>query len=353
MRGRIATALACVLLAAPGAAQVTLERTPLLDGGWTGVDRMLHVALPYRFVSGALPGFDAGLSLPGGWMVGARAAPGSRPASERADDWEVFGRVRPLSQWHGAPLDAAISAGYDGGGRGLAGELSLARWAGPLRALAVVRAFSEPLEGEARAFFGAGAVLHPRPGRLPLAFTGDLTLPLGPSDPTPAWSAGAQLGVSFTTHTIAVFVTNTTSPTTRGRSVGTDEVRIGAEVTLFVPAGRFFGMYASRERAARAVMATDHAAAVPGSSAARVVASRYLFGPQRVVIPAGGTVEWVNTDDVLHTATADDGAWSSGPIRPGQRWQATFMEPGIYPYICGPHPFMQGVVIVTEPRSDR
>lgn len=72
----------------------------------------------------------------------------------------------------------------------------------------------------------------------------------------------------------------------------------------------------------------------------------YLFGPKRLVIDAGTTVEWVNMDEVVHTATAQDGSWDSGGIPPGSSWRARFDRRGIYPYFCSPHPFMIGVVVV-------
>ena len=73
---------------------------------------------------------------------------------------------------------------------------------------------------------------------------------------------------------------------------------------------------------------------------------RYAYGPGRIVIRAGDVVEWTNQDAVVHTATAQDGAWDSGGIRPGESWRARFDRPGVYLYDCGPHPFMKGTVIV-------
>ena len=33
---------------------------------------------------------------------------------------------------------------------------------------------------------------------------------------------------------------------------------------------------------------------------------------------------------------------------PGETWQRTFEKAGTYPYSCGPHPEMKGVVVVDE-----
>jgi plastocyanin len=72
----------------------------------------------------------------------------------------------------------------------------------------------------------------------------------------------------------------------------------------------------------------------------------YLYAPGTIRIRAGETVEWINDDAVVHTVTAENGAFDSRGIQPGGTWRARFDEAGIYPYYCGPHPFMKGVVVV-------
>jgi plastocyanin len=72
------------------------------------------------------------------------------------------------------------------------------------------------------------------------------------------------------------------------------------------------------------------------------------YEPARIVIDAGTTVIWRNNDQVEHTVTARDGSFDSGIIRPGRTWQRTFARPGTYEFICTPHPFMTGVVVVRE-----
>jgi nitrite reductase (NO-forming) len=44
--------------------------------------------------------------------------------------------------------------------------------------------------------------------------------------------------------------------------------------------------------------------------------------------------------------TADDGAFDSGNVDPGQSWRRRFDTPGTYPFHCTPHPFMKGVIVV-------
>jgi plastocyanin len=70
------------------------------------------------------------------------------------------------------------------------------------------------------------------------------------------------------------------------------------------------------------------------------------FAPNRIEIPAGGTITWTNNDPLVHTVTADDGSWDSGAIEPGKTWSHTFTEPGEYAFHCTPHPFMKAIVVV-------
>ena len=57
---------------------------------------------------------------------------------------------------------------------------------------------------------------------------------------------------------------------------------------------------------------------------------------------------WVNDDQAPHTATANDGAFDSGTLQPGQSFSFTFTQPGTtYAYYCAIHPSMTGTVTVT------
>ena len=42
----------------------------------------------------------------------------------------------------------------------------------------------------------------------------------------------------------------------------------------------------------------------------------------------------------------EKGKWDTGPLEKGQSKTITFSEPGTYYYICTPHPWMYGQVIV-------
>lgn len=64
-------------------------------------------------------------------------------------------------------------------------------------------------------------------------------------------------------------------------------------------------------------------------------------------VPVGGTVTWTNSDEVAHTATAQDrDVFRSGTLNPGDRFSHTFAAPGRVDYFCEFHPNMKGTIIV-------
>lgn len=349
------TAAACALLAAfhlPLPAQTTLDRPPLISGGWVGLPGSLSVNTPFRFSKPerpdldvfVVPSFQFALGLPAWTLVGGQYAAQSQVVDGDAGEWEVFGRFKPLVQYRGAPFDAALQAGYNGAAKSIDGEAVLARWFGPLRVMAAGRYFSDAFgSGEGRGAVAGGAVLYPAPRTLPIALAGDAGVLLDRDDGEDvAWSAALQVGIPYTVNTISLFATNTGSGTLQGVSRGMGRTQYGLELTIPLPLGSFVGWYAPREVAARAVRE-------PQAPPARVVNAsiyRFAFVQDRIEIEAGTTIEWTNDDAMVHTVAGDDGSWNSRAIRAGARWRATFAEPGTYPFHCGPHPFMKGVVVV-------
>lgn len=76
----------------------------------------------------------------------------------------------------------------------------------------------------------------------------------------------------------------------------------------------------------------------------------YRFQPAELKIRVGATVRWTNQEkrtshSVLFLAP---GSEETERLFPGESWQRKFDQPGTYPYRCGPHPEMTGVVEVTE-----
>lgn len=72
----------------------------------------------------------------------------------------------------------------------------------------------------------------------------------------------------------------------------------------------------------------------------------YAFNPGTLTVEAGSTVTFKNLDDVVHTITAKDGSFDSGPIGKDKVYTATFSKPGVYSIYCKPHNFMTGTITV-------
>lgn len=79
-----------------------------------------------------------------------------------------------------------------------------------------------------------------------------------------------------------------------------------------------------------------------------VAISDYSFKPATISIAPGTRVVWTQKDDDPHTVTADDGSFDSKGLGQGDTYAHVFTKPGRYSYHCSAHPFMKGVVIVTN-----
>ena len=90
----------------------------------------------------------------------------------------------------------------------------------------------------------------------------------------------------------------------------------------------------------------------PGSSTPGCEETDNCFVPSTVVITAGGTVTWENTDTAAHTASSGtaaggpDDVFDSSLIMAGGSYSVTLDDAGTYPYFCMVHPWMSGTVIV-------
>jgi plastocyanin len=331
------------------ASQSYLERTPHVDGGWVGLPGMLYMddwalfrtTAPRDDGLLAMPVYRALLSLPGGILTGGTLAANARP--DGSDVLELFAR------WGGPPSQEedrwafGLAAGYSRPAGSLDGELSVWKALGPLRVLAAARGYSD-LDGRgARAAVLGGIVVPVAPGRVPVALAGDLGQVVGGSDGFgPLWSVGLHAGLSFTPFTVAFQASNARDPGFQGSAVEAGRLHFGVAVMSPIPLGRYLGWVAPRAQAVRSVQGGVE----PAPGMVRVSISRYAYWPARIVVPAGAVIEWVNEDSAVHTVTADDASFDSGGLRQGDRWQARFDEPGTYLYHCGPHPFMQAVVVV-------
>lgn len=79
---------------------------------------------------------------------------------------------------------------------------------------------------------------------------------------------------------------------------------------------------------------------------ARFMTDEYQFNPYRAKVAVGTTVTWRNNGTMVHSAVAQDGSWSTGPIDPAGVAAVTFDRPGTYVYICKEHPWAYAQLIV-------
>ena len=355
--GSLFLASLCALVTGRVAAQTVLDRTPNVSGGWVGATGVLHFNFLHRFSIGSAPErkvtnaptFLLAAGLPGHTLLGVHYATNSELSPRFPNEWEFFGRVAPFAQERGAPVDASVQVGYNLAAEGLDGEAAVARRQGPIRVLAALRVLADPGPATGADLALASGVVV-RLNRL-VSVSGDLaTLTERAPGEKVAWSAGLNLAIPHTPHTLSLHATNANNATLQSASRGTDETRYGFEFTIPVTLSRYFGGHGPEPRPAapepQAVQEPAPAAGAGGRDTVRAAVQDFLFQPARLEIAAGTTVVWTNNGQVAHTVTAEDGSFDSGPIEPGQRRSITFARAGTFPFHCTPHPFMRGLIVV-------
>ena len=70
------------------------------------------------------------------------------------------------------------------------------------------------------------------------------------------------------------------------------------------------------------------------------------YAPNPAFARAGQRIVWVNGDAIVHTATADGGAFDTGLLDPGAASGATTLPAGTFPYHCAVHPSMVATLVV-------
>ena len=347
--------LCVIAMGREASAQTVLDRTPNLSGAWIGPPGVLHFNFLHRFSSSpaperkvsSAPTFLFAAGLPARTLLGVHYASNSELSPRYPNEWELFGRYAPLDQELGAPIDASAQVGYNLAAEGLDAEAAVARRQGPVRVLAALRLLAEPGEngGSDLAVAGGVAIRLTRA----IALSGDVaSLTERVSGEEVAWAAGLSLAIPHTPHTLSLHATNTNNATLQSSSRGTGETRYGFEFTIPVTLSRYFG----RRRAApdtTGLAATPGAVRPPaaaGGDSITAVVQDFMFRPTRIEVAAGTTVTWTNGGQVLHTVTAEDRSFDSGPIEAGERHAITFTRPGRFTFHCTPHPFMRGEVVV-------
>jgi LPXTG-motif cell wall-anchored protein len=83
-----------------------------------------------------------------------------------------------------------------------------------------------------------------------------------------------------------------------------------------------------------------------------VTISDFQFSPGTVTVNVGDTVTWTNNGPTPHSSTSSAGGWDTGILDAGSSGSHTFDQAGTFSYICTPHPYMKGTVVVQAAAAD-
>ena len=82
-----------------------------------------------------------------------------------------------------------------------------------------------------------------------------------------------------------------------------------------------------------------------------------FFSPNQLTISVGTPLTWKNRTQEPHNIVSDDCrlettcSFDSGFLGPNARYTLPQLKPGRYPYHCGLHPFMRGLLTIHPPQS--
>jgi plastocyanin len=86
--------------------------------------------------------------------------------------------------------------------------------------------------------------------------------------------------------------------------------------------------------------------AVSSASNVAITIQDFAYSPASLTVKVGTTLTITNRDMTAHTLSANDGAFDSGTIQPGQTVRVTVHKAGTFPYHCEFHAFMTGTLKV-------
>lgn len=89
------------------------------------------------------------------------------------------------------------------------------------------------------------------------------------------------------------------------------------------------------------------AAAAPSRKAHTILIDKMAFGPIPAGLRVGDTVEWVNNDIFVHSATAQDKSFDI-ELKPRARARMVLKKAGQMPFSCRYHPGMKGRLDVAK-----
>lgn len=344
--------LGAMLVAMPAGAQPLTTKTVNIDSPLPTPLGQVDFPFTHRFsVFGgkvtSSPTFTLSTGLTGRSSLALRYATNSdvNPLSPGSfNEWEPLVKVMGWRQQEGAALDVTGMLAYNTAAGSTDAALVLARHWGPLALLGTLKGFSNGYGMGPASAVGGGLRWDLTRYLQVSADLNGVTSGGMAGTGAPAWSVGTTFAIPYSPHTVSLYLTNANTHTLEGTSHGTGQVRAGFE--FLVPFTNW------RRWAAIVAPPSEGGGGGPTASPAATVSELVVtiqgmkYVPAAVTIASGSTVRWVNRDSMDHTVTSRDGTWDSGPLRPGESWSRRFDAPGTYPYLCTPHPFMTGTVVV-------
>ncbi len=375
------------------------------------IHRFVASDAPQRKVSN-VPTFLLAAGLPKHFLAGFNYSTNSTLAPNFPNEWELFARWQPLSEDFGNPVSLGGQVGYNNAAEGVDGELSVAKRIGPARLIAAGRALSDPFEkGNVRFAVAGGATFRlgqyvalagdvgtmtdrDSTERVSWSAGVHIAIPLTPhtlslhaTNAPIATLQDASRGTSTIRYGFEFTIPLTlkryfgkrakSAPDTVVSTLAAPQVDTAATVekpagttvpapnpaaivepiapTVTLPAATVPPADTTKKSSApvKAANAPAPKSAAP-KPAARTAAVRRTtiknisYLQPKITVTVGTTVEWTNADPLQHTVTAVDKSFNSGLINPGKTFRHTFTKAGTFNFYCMPHPFMKGVIVVTD-----
>jgi hypothetical protein len=163
--------------------------------------------------------------------VGATYVSNSNIVAAFPNEWELFARVAPLAEARGAPFDLFVHGGYNAAARSGDVQLLVARRLGRFRLIEAAQILSNAFDsGPTRVAWGGGATVRLTDG---VAIAADYAHLLdADAGEDGAWSAGLQLRIPYSPHTLSLHTSNVNGRTLQGIARGSGVVRYGFEFTV-------------------------------------------------------------------------------------------------------------------------
>ena len=85
-----------------------------------------------------------------------------------------------------------------------------------------------------------------------------------------------------------------------------------------------------------------------GEKVHQIDIKKYSFAPYEIKVKVGERVRWANREKRQYHSVwfEESGEEESEYFFPDESYERVFDKPGVFPYRCGPHKEMTGVIIV-------